>query len=600
MWKFIFSCIGLLWGAMLAEAQTPTYILYDRSCMDQLEYRNASTGATAYVYTLKREPEIKIFFTLSGQVIYPPTLPDGYKKCAEIGWNDAIMDAVGAGKQTAYIIFQTSSGFSMYAVDKVLRIQRTGSRYELKSGEYHFAVDTNRLFLETNLAYPGSSHYAFYTGFRQERCLREYSFLLEPTIAGGKRTELSVIPSLGIVYERSGANAAEIDRNQMRLQSFNTVFLDEYISKLCTHQGTQTYRTVPQGAPTVQYGLRDGTGYGELNKEDFVSGQKYGYGQGNYNYPYMSARPVPVANYSTAVQGPALINCPTPPGMGYHIVQPGESLNAIARTYAVPAGDIVKWNKIKNPNHLTVCQQLYLVDPVRLQEKMQNTKGIAAKPADTVQKQTPYWRTADGRTWAQLNESDPPPPGMTRVHVVQLGENLIGIANHYELPESALRKWNNLPATGNVIIYPGQALVISDVSSASPKSDLTTVKTIDYSTPASSTPAAAIAQPVATPAPAPQTFSEMSINKPVSVNTTATNYNTPAVDITTTPATTVATPAQTYPAATAYKEHVVKQGETLPAIAAQYNASAEEIAFVNGIAVNETLIAGKRLQVPIR
>lgn len=599
MRKFIFSCIALLWGGMLAEAQAPIYILYDRSCMDQLEYRNASTGATAYVYTLKREPEIKIFFTLSAQVIYPPKLPDGYKKCAEIEWNEAVMDAVSAGKQLAYIIFQTASGFSMYPIDKVSRIQRTGPRYEIKSGEYHFAVDTNRLFLETNLAYPGSSHYAFYTGFRQERCLREYSFLLEPTMAGGKRTELSVIPSLGIVYERSGTNTAEIDRSQLRLQSVNTVFLDEYISKLCLQQGGQSYRTVPQGTPTVHYGVRDGSGYSELNKENFVSAQKYGYGQGN-NYPYTSAQPMPITQYSTPVQGPILVNCPTPPGMGYHIVQPGESLNAIARTYAVPASDIIKWNKIKNPNILYVCQQLYLVDPVRLQEKMQNTKGLVAKPKDTVRKQTPYWRTADGRTWAQLNEDEPPPPGMTRVHIVQLGENLIAIANHYEIPESTLRKLNNLPSTGNVILYPGQTLVISETPSATPKTG-STPKTIDYDTPASSTPATATIQkeaaPAAAPAPPPaaQTFSEMSITKPVTVNTTAATINTPA-----SAAATPATPAQSYPAAAAYKEHVVKQGETLPAIAAQYNTSADEIAFINGIAVNETLIAGKRLQIPVK
>ena len=39
-------------------------------------------------------------------------------------------------------------------------------------------------------------------------------------------------------------------------------------------------------------------------------------------------------------------------------VQPGDSLNSIAKKYNVSMDQLVKWNNIKDPNFLTVGQQL--------------------------------------------------------------------------------------------------------------------------------------------------------------------------------------------------------------------------------------------------
>ena len=41
-----------------------------------------------------------------------------------------------------------------------------------------------------------------------------------------------------------------------------------------------------------------------------------------------------------------------------YVVQPGDSLNSIAKKYNVSMDQLVKWNNIKDPNFLTVVQQL--------------------------------------------------------------------------------------------------------------------------------------------------------------------------------------------------------------------------------------------------
>lgn len=48
-------------------------------------------------------------------------------------------------------------------------------------------------------------------------------------------------------------------------------------------------------------------------------------------------------------------------GPGYHTVQANETLSSIARRYGQDVNDLVRWNKISNPNRLYVSQVLQVV-----------------------------------------------------------------------------------------------------------------------------------------------------------------------------------------------------------------------------------------------
>ncbi len=62
-------------------------------------------------------------------------------------------------------------------------------------------------------------------------------------------------------------------------------------------------------------------------------------------------------------------------GQGYHLMQPHETLNAVARTYGVDVKSLVRWNKIKDPDKVQICQKIWLKAPPQV-----TPKGVAPKP----------------------------------------------------------------------------------------------------------------------------------------------------------------------------------------------------------------------------
>jgi len=584
MQKNLLVSIVLWMSTSLLSAQIPSYLLYERSCMDQLEYRNVGTGQMTYAYVIKPGTDYKYIVTLDAEGIQSQGLPQGYRKCSDAVWNDAVVDAINGNRQQTYIVFQTAYGFTMYPVREVLRIQRTGSRYEIKSKDFQFALDTNRLMLQTNLAYAGSSHYVFYNGIKQEACLRQYSFQLEPTIANGKRVELELIPTIGIMAERTGNTTTEADQHHLRLNSINKVLVEDYISKACPNSSARS--TIPLNTPDVYFqgsGSSKGFAY-EPDKETRSTYNKWGLSANNPDNRVQNGTP------STSPNATGLVNCPTLPGPGYHVVQPGEHLNAIARTYGVSADNIIRWNKLKKPNHLEVCQKLYLQEPSTVKETTrQYASKSVSQPLPTVVKQTEYWTAPDGRTYKGLTPGQTAPNNMARVHVVQIGDNISSIARQYGYTEAYLRQINNLPEKGNVIIYPGQTLTIVDCppEPANARSAVSPyTKTGSYyqeavlpGTPAS-TPAGAYSAPREADA-TPQSFSESSVTQPYTE--------------------TADSPVPQSVGGYSYlKEYIVKQGDTVRSIAIQYNTSPQELATINSVSVEDVLTAGTRLQIPMQ
>ncbi len=121
-----------------------------------------------------------------------------------------------------------------------------------------------------------------------------------------------------------------------------------------------------------------------------------------------------------------LVNCPIPPGQGYHIVQPGDSLGGIARRYNVDKKSLMQWNNLKNVNQIKVCDRIWVV--------AQTTPGTTN-------------------------------PGTAGYHVVQKGETLFGIARKYNTTVANIRHWNNLK---NDEIQAGQQLAVSSSQTSKP------------------------------------------------------------------------------------------------------------------------------------
>ena len=72
----------------------------------------------------------------------------------------------------------------------------------------------------------------------------------------------------------------------------------------------------------------------------------------------------------------------------YHIVQPGDTLMGIGRSYGHSVSDLVAWNTIANPNQLYVGQELRVAPPADGTEAVATTRpvdmGAEASPDDDV------------------------------------------------------------------------------------------------------------------------------------------------------------------------------------------------------------------------
>jgi LysM repeat protein len=107
-------------------------------------------------------------------------------------------------------------------------------------------------------------------------------------------------------------------------------------------------------------------------------------------------------------------------------VQPGETISSIARIYNINPQSLLEWNNIKNSNQIKVCDKLWLSKPLSV-----------TTPTPTSSLDNNY-------------------------HTVQKGETLVGIARKYNLTEARIRRLNNFPPSGNVVIQPGQKIVIAE------------------------------------------------------------------------------------------------------------------------------------------
>ena len=109
-----------------------------------------------------------------------------------------------------------------------------------------------------------------------------------------------------------------------------------------------------------------------------------------------------------------------------YVIQPGDTLSSIALRYGLTTGELAAANSVINPNLIYVGQKLIVP-----------TVSEAATPA------TPTSKTATV---------------VNRLHIVQAGETLFGIALNYGTTVRSLIDANQLDRAG--LIVPGQQLII--------------------------------------------------------------------------------------------------------------------------------------------
>lgn len=645
--KSLFHSIILLLCVFRLSAQTttntPIFLLFTQDCMDQLEYRYTYSGTGVLTYSVHPNSNEQFLLKAGNEGITSPTLPKGAVTCRGLTMNATFTDAINQMKRQVYVVHQTPSGYLQMPIIEAIQVTRNGAFYLFKAPTYSFALDSMKLVGSVNLGTANSGSYVYLSGVKSRDCRREYSFRREPVQTGMERADFDFIPGIGITTDRSGVTAAEAEGNARRLVKMNGMAFDDYLVATCKGQSIAP-STLPQYAPEFGYGSTNPNPSPatatEPNKEEYSA----------------ATMPMPVAGTP-----PGLVNCPELPGYGFHIVQPKETLAAISRTYNVNLKQVQKWNGIENPNHIEICQKVWVTKPPA------NTvvsKGItqAAKPkapeGTTVNSQKPYWNTpetpaaynyqAPGTTKvtylptqpAQYSTGNPyyftqtqpqasAPVSMARptVHIVEKGESVYSISKRFVCAEECIRRANNMPLEGNIMLQINQQIIIPECScQATPVQPAATG--YQYNPNIQTTNPNAVTNPgngnvlvpPGTTVPQPQMYSQQQTPQMYSQPQTPQMYSTPTYtnpdpSYMTNPTEpfsetsvlgnnnpqqqTKGTTTQPQTSSAAYfQEYVVKQGDTLGAIAAKFKVSSAELVQVNSLEVNETLMPGKRLLIP--
>ncbi len=112
----------------------------------------------------------------------------------------------------------------------------------------------------------------------------------------------------------------------------------------------------------------------------------------------------------------------------YHTVKHGETLSMVARHYGVKTSDLQRWNKLKANKILKPGTRLMLYRTAQVQTRETKIKTAGSASAKAMR------------------------------YTVRPGDNLIKIANRYNVKVANLRKWNHL--TDNAGVKAGQKLVV--------------------------------------------------------------------------------------------------------------------------------------------
>ncbi|MBL7829156.1 MAG: LysM peptidoglycan-binding domain-containing protein [Saprospiraceae bacterium] len=444
----------------------------------------------------------------------------------------------------------------------------------------------------------------------------EYAFHCESAKAPQLRSDIELIPAIGFTSDRTGSSSVKALENEMQLSRINNKNTDDYIAVDCPEEKKIT---VSKTQKPTEYGYSKETyGYSEVDKEQAS---------------IQNSRP---AEYSYEGE-PVTVNCSELMGEGYHVVQKGENLRAIARTYGVDVASLVKWNNIKDPNKIEICQIIWYQKPTPNQAK---TAKIAPKTApapkpentvidqrklvkpNTTKKPQPYsTEDEDYDSWRQKPQTTPKSPQKPQeyeyydddklnsdrplVHTIKKGEYLYKIAKMYDCPEECIRRANDYPETGDVAFSIGQKVIIPVCDCLEQKPRFSP-KNAPYETPYNTNTDKKKEKMNGNALTKPEQYdyndekSKEGVADPNrKVKEDEWSVLSDETQKSSTASKSSAKKNSTDPKVQQFREHLVRQGDNLRSVATKYKVDPSELAHVNGIGLSEELTPGKWILVPI-
>jgi LysM repeat protein len=270
-------------------------------------------------------------------------------------------------------------------------------------------------------------------------------------------------------------------------------------------------------------------------------------------------------------------NCPPASEKGVHVVQKGETLYGIARSYGMKVSQIVQLNNLNPDAILQPCTELKMTANTPTSNEATFSMRESGNPVPVSYDSRPKVTAKSKKSvaYVKTNES---------FHTVQGGETLDEIAEKYGYTTMRLMAMNNIDNEGG--FYVGQELRISDCPNPAPalnesfdNSPINTNNTI-------------VANEFNQTGPSEITQEEVPVSYVQTPNTS--------------PASTMigetGTPNFTYFNTSRYVPfyHIVSANESVQNIARQYNLTVEDVMMMNNLKTVGVLKAGQKLMLEDR
>lgn len=528
------SRIPLLFGVLLASCLTlsaaQVFVLFDPACMDRLEFdMNRPDGRGTYLaYHINIRSGEKLVFDIGEESSREQNyMPEPILACNSGGIDQGLMRRINANIDEVYMVF--SKNDKKYIISRVVTASsytKAGSVITYESPKYRFRFDTEFGTIGENIAINNPGAKVYFEGKLDNDCTGSYLFRQLAPQSAYPLTDLVITPEIGIVEERSGANASAAMNNYITLNKVNNKNYDRYLMEICgTEPGSNGSVVSARTTPTpANYNTSNLTA-----RTPQASGLPSG--------AIVPGGSPAATTVRTVTPAPAQVQPTTTAstsGASTHTVERGETLYGISRKYGVGVDDIKEWNNLSS-NTIRRGQVLQVAPAAESTAPVLASRGTPTQARTLSGSPVPYEQTNTQRI---MTEST------TNLHIVKPGETVASIALEYGYTSSKFREINDLGPNDYVKV--GQRLKTTDC-------DCTTARGATSSSAAATTPSVPNAYnntsggrlvpnnlTVRTPTPAANTQPRITTSNPGTIvrnsgGLPASSYGTPSVPGATTP-----------------------------------------------------------------
>lgn len=416
----------LMLGVFLSQATfaNTIYLEYDPACMDRYEYqyKGVNAGFSHIVYHLRINDTEKVVMEvgIESKIDYE-TKPNNVKRCQDVSLNERMVREINNGNLQVFVVKRSGKGYNVSPVGISSYTQISNKGIGFSAVDNIFAYNYSQPANGANLAKKGSDAKVYYNGTLSHTCPKKYLFTKTKSKAGKNYTELTIIPGIGVVQEKTGFNQTDAESNVLNLVSINGNNLQSYLNGYCNK--------VQDGIASTFYSSRSGS----VDKPIFDTTPNNG------TITTTNGGTTTSPNTTTTTYPGKTVVVTTPPS-GCTVYKDLDINLYIDRATGQPAQGSCGGNNYRNGYMIgdnSVVTTTTTTPPVTTHPPVvatnTNTNVVDVQPGPSTT--SPYIYCQEVSTYG--------------THIVQPNETLYGIARQYGLSLNQLKGYNGL--RGNVI-----------------------------------------------------------------------------------------------------------------------------------------------------